>query len=205
MNAKALARHYDRLTPEERFRLLLAAGARGDRAEQDRLVRAARTATYSTSDHAPFARAFEEVVTLTYIELVEEAARYRDALAQAHDSELSGGDEEAAEEREAAEEERDAQADAEPAEDQAGELALWEQRLDLALAAGFVLKTKANGWKLFCERLSIPPFAAWVGLPGFDRLQRALALTEKVAFVTKWPSWSRRRSDLPTTARNPSC
>jgi hypothetical protein len=45
-----------------------------------------------------------------------------------------------------------------------------------------LLRTKLNGWKLFCERLNIPPFLQWEGLPGFDRLQRALALTEKGAF-----------------------
>jgi hypothetical protein len=38
------------------------------------------------------------------------------------------------------------------------------------------------GWKLFCERLSIPPFARWAGLPGLHRLQRVLALGENVAF-----------------------
>ncbi len=40
MNANAVARHYALLTPEERFQLILAAGARGDDAEQDRLIRA---------------------------------------------------------------------------------------------------------------------------------------------------------------------
>lgn len=55
--------------------------------------------------------------------------------------------------------------------------------MDLALAAGFVLKVKADGWKLFCERLSVPPFAAWKDLPGFDRLERALALAEQAAFM----------------------
>jgi hypothetical protein len=53
----------------------------------------------------------------------------------------------------------------------------------LALAAGFILKTKADGWKLFCQRMTIPPFAFWEGLPGFDRLERALARAEEAAFV----------------------
>jgi hypothetical protein len=57
--------------------------------------------------------------------------------------------------------------------------------LELAYAAGFLLRTKADGWKRFCERLSVPPFRQWEGLPGFDRLQRALALTEKAAFTPK--------------------
>ena len=37
-DTKALARHYDNLTPQGRFRLILAAGSRGDQAERDRLV-----------------------------------------------------------------------------------------------------------------------------------------------------------------------
>jgi hypothetical protein len=51
------------------------------------------------------------------------------------------------------------------------------------LASGFLLKAKADGWKLFCERLGVPPLAAWAGLPGLARLERALALAERTAFV----------------------
>jgi hypothetical protein len=53
----------------------------------------------------------------------------------------------------------------------------------LALGHGYVLKTKTDGWKLFCERMNVPPFAAWKHLPGYERLQRALKLAEEVAFV----------------------
>ena len=38
MNLNTLSKNYTSLTPEERFRLLLAAGARGDEAEHDRLT-----------------------------------------------------------------------------------------------------------------------------------------------------------------------
>jgi hypothetical protein len=55
--------------------------------------------------------------------------------------------------------------------------------LGVALASGFLLKAKADGWKLFCARLSVPPFAAWAGLPGLARLERALGLAEQAAFV----------------------
>jgi len=58
-----------------------------------------------------------------------------------------------------------------------------QRRLNLTLAAGFVLKVKAGGWKLLCERLSVPPFVVWKGLPGFDRLERARALAEQAAFM----------------------
>jgi hypothetical protein len=53
----------------------------------------------------------------------------------------------------------------------------------LALAAGFILKTKADGWKLFCQRVTIPPFTFLEGLPGFHRLERALARAQEAAFV----------------------
>ncbi len=55
----------------------------------------------------------------------------------------------------------------------------------LALAAGFVLRTKAEGWKLFCERLNVPALVLWRLYPGLDRLQRALALAEKAAFTAE--------------------
>jgi hypothetical protein len=48
-----------------------------------------------------------------------------------------------------------------------------------------MLRTKADGWKLFCERLNVPPFLVWEcgALPGYDRLRRALTLAEKAAFT----------------------
>jgi hypothetical protein len=46
-----------------------------------------------------------------------------------------------------------------------------------------ILKTKVDGWKLFCQRMTIPPFTFWEGLPGFARLKRALARAEEAAFV----------------------
>jgi hypothetical protein len=59
MNADAVARHYDCLTPEERFRLIEAAGGRGDTAEQDRLANVGQRITLSMRDFAPFALAFD--------------------------------------------------------------------------------------------------------------------------------------------------
>jgi len=81
--------------------------------------------------------------------------------------------------------------------------------LHLALAAGYVLKTKAEGWKLFCERLHVPPFVLMEFLPGFDRLEQALTRAEKVAFVAegflRWlnrirPEGEPEVTDLPLTA-----
>ncbi len=52
----------------------------------------------------------------------------------------------------------------------------------MALSWGYILKTRAAGWKLFCERRHFPPFARWKRKPGWDRLYRALETAEKAAF-----------------------
>src|SRR5579872_86977 len=102
IDTKALARHYANLTPEERFRLILAAGARGDEAERDRLLDAGKRITLSVQDHAPYAHAFDHFAFLAFIELLEEAARYSEAFARADDAcdILADEEEEAGEELE---------------------------------------------------------------------------------------------------------
>jgi hypothetical protein len=186
MNANAVVNRYHQLTPEERFRLILAAGGRGDEAERDRLVRTGERVRVLVSDHAPYARAFEELALLVLIELLDELAGYLNALllvesaadncgaVDQHDSEAAG---------QTTEEEPDAQADAEPADDDDRDRPFWRRALDSALASGYMLKTKADGWKLFCERMNVPPFLVWKELPGFDRLQHALAVIHKTAFA----------------------
>jgi hypothetical protein len=177
MNANAVAKISVNLTPEERFRLILAASGRGDEAEAERLAHAAGRISVSRQDHAPFAQAFYELAWLTFIELVEDAARYTGAF--------QWFDDEAKEEADDNADEPGATDDAEPAKGGAGKRPLSQQTLDLALAAGYALGTKTDGWKLFCERLTVPPFLLVEGFPGFDRLQRALAQAEQAAFTPK--------------------
>ena len=102
----------------------------------------------------------------------------------------------------------DANANAKPVEEAPSERPRWQRFLDMALAAGFVLRTKAEGWKLFCERMTVPPFALWENLPGFDRLQRALKLAERAAFAPegflRWlndirPAGEAKRTEVPLT------
>jgi hypothetical protein len=50
--------------------------------------------------------------------------------------------------------------------------------LDIALATGYLLKARADGWKQFCERMKVRPFVLWECLPGYKRLQIALGLAE---------------------------
>jgi len=190
MSTNVLDRHYATLTPEERFRLILAAGGRGDEAERDRLARAGKRITVSMQDHSPYAHAFNELAFLIFMELVEEAARYHEACLRVGAASLG----EEGEEDEIAESEEDGGAGVQEVFDKAkrglttGTVAdrpLWVRLLEIAYAAGYMLRTKADGWKLFCERLHVPPFLLWQEFPGFERLQEALAQTEKAAFNTE--------------------
>ena len=159
MNVKELARNYATLTPEERFQLIFAAGDRDDEAEQQRLRDAGKRVQLSMSDHWPWAHAFEEVATSFFLDLLEEAAKHRDAASllakdvhlEAREELVGSGD------------------TTEPVE---------MRSFDLYLAQGFVLKTKVCGWEMFCESLNLPPYALWELLPGYDRLRTSLGLLE---------------------------
>jgi hypothetical protein len=132
----------------------------------------------------------------------EEAARYFDAFSLADEvapsDEADGGTEEETaepEEADAAEADEEKHADPKPT---------WLCGLDAALACGYSLKTRAAGWRLFCERLSLPPFICMKHQPGFDRLQRALERAKRAAFVPegmlRWVN-DKRPKDRPALAK----
>src|SRR5262249_16989496 len=81
MTAKAIARQDDRLTPEERLRLILAASGRGGETERDRLVQASDRIHLTMPDYSPYANAFQDVCLMVYIEMLNESARYMESLA----------------------------------------------------------------------------------------------------------------------------
>ncbi|MFH1746960.1 MAG: hypothetical protein ABIG44_07940 [Planctomycetota bacterium] len=170
MKADPLAGSYQYLTPEERFRLILAASQRGDEAERERLAKAGPRITLSMEGHAPYAHAFEQLHVMTFLELLESATTYMQALARVKET----GDE--------AEGQADESGASESTDDHADDRL--QQSLDEAFAAGFLLRAKSEGWKGFCEQMQVPPFLLWESLPGFNRLKRALALAEEFAFTT---------------------
>jgi hypothetical protein len=208
--ATAVARHYGLLTPEERFWLILAAGARGDAAEHARLLAAGQRVLLRVQDHAAFAHAFAEVSVLLFTELLDNAAEYVEAFLRADSAVLE--DPNTATERTDDDAEGTNEDDAgEPEAGSGGEAAaacpgrsIADRYMAVALAAGFTLKTKADGWKLFCARLGVPPLAAWAGLPGLPRLERALALAEQAAFVpegmVRWLNEIRPPGEAEVTA-----
>jgi hypothetical protein len=93
MNTNALSRHYDRLTPQERLALLVAASARGDELEHARLARTAARAPFAMPDYYGLGEGLQLLSLLYVTEQMELAALYwhcsgrldRLALGRGHD------------------------------------------------------------------------------------------------------------------------
>lgn len=76
MTAARLARHYPALKPDERLSLMLAAAARGDDVEHERLTAAATGLSFTTLHTFPRAIAFREVLDRVRAERLSLAARF---------------------------------------------------------------------------------------------------------------------------------
>jgi hypothetical protein len=203
MKAPPLANNYKSLRPDERYRLILAASGRGDVVERDRLSRSGQCIVLTMQDHAPFAHAFDELALYMFIELVDDAAQYMEDFERWKLAREDACDE--AEETQGEENELEEATQEVLVEDDDEEQILDVYR-DLLLASGYTLRAKAEGWKLFCERLNVPPFILWERLPGFERLQCALAVAEKIAFVPegflRWLNRVRPKEDPEVTELN---
>lgn len=181
MNLNAICKKYGVITAEERFQLIMAASARNDVVERERLVGAGSKIKVEWQDHAPFAQAFDETAHMIYLELLDAMCEYLTAFDQAMlNSHCGCADERQSPKRAKSVDEtydrrikRNRRRRAQPD----------EHYLDYAMAAGHIFRTKWKGWQLFCERMKIPPLLLWDCLPGCDRLKRAAALTEKAAFT----------------------
>jgi hypothetical protein len=182
VNTNRVARHYDRLTAEERFALIVQANTRGHKVESDRLVRAGRHIMLTLPGHAPHSFAFSEIANFTLLELLDAAASFENAATAARECQdsLPAGDLDNLEEDGTEEPGSDHAADVE--QDDAQDPADW-QCFDMMLAHGHVLKVKGDGWQTFCRRLNLPPFVFWQQLPGWRRLERALKVAERCSFT----------------------
>src|SRR5262245_42936254 len=80
MNTRSLAVLYDKLTPLERLPLIMAAAARGDKVERDKLVRSAPRTVYRLPDHWGVASAFEFLAHVHFMKLLEITAVYFQAF-----------------------------------------------------------------------------------------------------------------------------
>jgi hypothetical protein len=76
MNTKYLAKLYDQLTPRERLQLIMAAGARGDQAEQKHLSASAPKETYEVPNYYGLAKALKEAGYFHLLTLLDLAANF---------------------------------------------------------------------------------------------------------------------------------
>jgi hypothetical protein len=76
MDTQLLARHYDKLTPLERFPLIVAASARQDEAERERLVCSAPRTTWQMPHHWGVVSVFESLASFHFMKLLDLAACY---------------------------------------------------------------------------------------------------------------------------------
>jgi hypothetical protein len=164
MNTKNLANLYSQLSVEERFRLIVAACDRGDDAERHRLKNASQPIILSFMDYSPHSLALHELATAVLLALLEDAAQFNDAHERWHEASMTNITE------------GEADTPLSPAEEEAATVK--DQLFQLFLAQGFMLRTNAAGWKLFCGRMGFSPFSLWHKLPGVERLQRHLKSLE---------------------------
>ena len=69
-----------------------------------------------------------------------------------------------------------------------------------------MLRCKAEGWKVFCTRLNLPPLLMWECLPGFEHVQAAWKMAEQAAFVEEgFLSWlnAKRKPGDPILTESP--
>jgi hypothetical protein len=207
LNSNILAKQYAMLSAEERFRLILAAGSRSDEAEGNRLMNAGKRISYSMPDHAPFAHAFHELVLLTYIELLEDAAFYLECNAQGTNAIRASVESSKPRKRKKA---PTRESNDEPRNEDTVESPDWQRSFRAAYGAGYLFKMKIEGWKLFCARMNVAPLALWeqMDLPGLERLKRAFTLAHaggafrSAAVMTLWANEVRSTDEPEYTEAN---
>jgi hypothetical protein len=145
------------LTAKERFPLLLAAVARSDEVEMERIRNASRNVTILVPDIFGLAVAFKAVLIHHRLERVELAGLYLEALARV-----------------------DAAWEQMPKEG-------WEQRVakrsGFARFLGYLVKINEAGLKLFCDRLGLDPSGAERLLHGDKILGLAATSLESDSFT----------------------
>ncbi|MFO0938297.1 MAG: hypothetical protein U0798_17465 [Gemmataceae bacterium] len=194
MTFSTLHKKYRQLTPQERFKLIDAAQVRDDQPEIERLSRSGQMVDICIRDYQPYAMAFQDVCMTAFMEAANLAGFYRDMMFLDAQQRLYRMEElqwdresgiDAVENVEV--DETDTGDDAthsdqpDPDDNDPGQ----QESHERMLAAGYVFRQKVLGWKLFCKRLGVPPFARWECLPGYERVMQLLDVSKLLAFDRK--------------------
>ena len=171
MNTNGLAKLYDRLAPMERLSLILAATARGDDAERERLASSAPMETYRLPDYHGLAEGMLFAALFHMIELLDTAALYWQVQGLV---------------------------DQEGGLGKAGNKALLDRFTALVRAFGYILTARVDGWKLFCAGLKAGPDLLLRGIPGLETAGRAEEAARGMAFsAAEMADWVRRGKGGP--------
>jgi hypothetical protein len=200
VNTKTLANHYSQLSAEERFRLILAACSRNDEAEADRLRNVGKRIALSILDHSPYVDAFQDLLFVNYIDLLEDAALYLESIAL-RDKQLCASIEAAKTPKR--KKTMPLKTDSPTLNGDAVVWPDWHLTGRTVYGVGFLFKMKLEGWKLFCNRLNVSAVALWeqMDLAGLDRLKTAWAqihagaVFPSAAAMTCWVNEVRPASD----------
>jgi hypothetical protein len=156
MNTDHLARHYEVLTPWERLPLIVAASARADEVEKDRLARSAPKNGFRVPDYWGLAEGLDDLVKLYVLKQLDLAALYW---------RLAGLLEQ---------EPWDRPTRQEPQRD--------ERRWQLLKMLAYRYVVRADGWRLLCAELPIDPEVLMRELPGYDAVQQMEQVARLIAF-----------------------
>jgi len=169
MNTHSLAKLYDQLTARERLPLIIAAGARGDDAEQKRLSASAPQETYSVPHHFGLAKALQHCVDLHQLALLDLAAKFWQWWGMWMLRGLQADTEDGTAKR------RRAQLAADEAEE------VRSYGIVRFFASRFV--NHVDGWKRFCATLHVEPLVQLEGMLGWQTIQSTEANARKLAFT----------------------
>jgi hypothetical protein len=169
MNTNGLAKLYDRLTPRERLPLILAASARGDDVEAERLARSAPRRDVRLPDYHGLGEGMLFACLFHLLALLDTALLHWQAAGlQSQASAFLGEDGEACAER-------------------LGEA---------ARIYAYLFTVKMDGWRRFCSEFNVDPDFLMQDLPGYETVQRGEEAARRVAFTPdEATAWMRRGGD----------
>ena len=158
MNTHGIERNYSELTPTERFALGLAAAARGDDSDADRLASAAKRLPVRVPDVHPVATAFLDTAWQERASLLDLVARYFLTVAGADDA--------------YADRRRDREK--------------YERMSGAVKASAYLVVTQVAGWRLYCAGRQLTTAAREkfdTTLPGTDTIAVAARMAKDEAFT----------------------
>jgi hypothetical protein len=169
MNTKGLAKLYDRLTPRERLPLIVAASAREDEIELERLARSAPTVAFRAPDYFGLAEAVQMLGLFHVLQVLDLATLFWHASGAAADRRgLFDEEDDAVQER------------------------LW----GCTRMFGYLITVKAEGWQRYCVEMQLDGDLLLKHLPAHRAVSLTEEAARGVAFTREEATaWLRRAED----------